>query len=73
MKYVIEVHTVENLGDHGREIVVALDPVPGETVTDLVQRVADRLDRRYRAPSDKSPKRLPEGDYIVIRQVEETT
>ena len=72
MKYVIEGHTVENLGDHGREIVVAFEPIPGEKVTDLIQRVANKLDRRYKTASDQPPRRMPTGDYIVIRQIEES-
>ena len=68
-EFVIELHTLESLGDRSTERVYALEVVAGETVEDLVRRVAPMSDRRYRDPAAPRPDRLHRADFIVIRSI----
>lgn len=49
-----------NMGDHAEMIHVAFEYVPGETVEDLVQRLADRCGWGF-------PKALLDSHVIEIR------
>lgn len=53
--YAIEVHTVEDRGDHGADIVIALRPIKGETVEQLMERF------------DRHAKKHLHVSYLVLR------
>ena len=62
----VELHTTENLGDHGREIVIpiVLDSVRLFAVADLVDRAAGIHGKQTIMGQQN---RLNEGDSLVIR------
>lgn len=64
MKINAALHTTENLGDHGREIVQVFDVLEGETVEDLMCRI-------FNITKDNGPTD-PWGAYIIPRGSKET-
>jgi hypothetical protein len=58
MKINILVHTVTFCGDHAQDAFIALEPIPGETVDDLVKRA------KFGTNSYAG-----QGEFIAIRAV----
>ncbi len=59
MKYVIEHHTADYRGDHSADIVVAIEPIEGESVTNLLSRTLGCAETISTTP----------GDHLVLRLV----
>lgn len=60
------VRTTENLGDHGREVSVAVVPRDGETVADFLARIFPKPNTRL----DFGWHRFdPERDHVELRVV----
>lgn len=65
LEYVVETIESTNFGDHGERLRKSHAVVEGETVSDLIERVFEKVGHSFRTPDPT--------DEIVIRLVDAST